>query len=248
MTVLNSDPSTAPRGERRGGEVRLKASGLSAGYHHVPVVRDLDLEVRAGEIVALVGANGAGKTTTLMTIAGVLPVQGGTVEVLSRVDKSPLHRRVRRGLGYVTEQRSIISSLTTEENLRLGQGATDAALGLVPELERLLKRKAGLLSGGEQQMLVLARALAAHPKVLLADEMSLGLAPLIVARLLEIIRTAADETGLAVLIVEQQVRNVLTLSDYGYVLRRGQLVMEGTGASLASRMQEVEAHYLTGAG
>jgi branched-chain amino acid transport system ATP-binding protein len=248
MTVTNTDTTAAERGERRDAEVRLRVAGLAAGYHKVPVVRDLDMEVRAGEIVALVGANGAGKTTTLLTIAGVLPPQSGMIEVLSRGDKAPLHRRARRGLGYVTEQRAIISSLTTEENLRLGRGSTEDALGYVPELERLLKRKAGLLSGGEQQMLVLARQLAANPKLLLADEMSLGLAPLIVRRLLDIIRRAADEKGLAVLIVEQQVRNVLTTSDYGYVLRRGQLVMEGTGSFLASRMAEVEGHYLAAAG
>ncbi|ONH23606.1 ABC transporter ATP-binding protein [Pseudofrankia asymbiotica] len=224
----------------------LSASSMSAGYGGVPVVRDMDLEVRAGEVVALLGANGAGKTTTLLALAGVLPISGGEVAWLGRTSRAPLHLRARAGLGFVPESRAVIPSLTTMENLRLGRGDPEAALELLPELKPLLKRRAGLLSGGEQQILTLARVLAAQPRLLLADEMSLGLAPMIVQRLLSAVRDAAN-SGIGVLIVEQQVRNVLAVADRAYVLRRGKIELEGKAAELAGRLEEIEATYLTGA-
>ena len=244
MTVQVSTEGDAQAPAR--GEVLIAASSLDAGYGGQPVLRDVSLEVRAGEVVALLGANGAGKTTTLLALAGVLAPLAGSVSWLGRSERKPLHIRAREGLGFVPEARSVIPSLTTMENLRLGRGEPDVAIELLPELKRLIGRKAGLLSGGEQQFLMLGRILAARPKVLLADEMSLGLAPLLVQRLLSAVRQAADG-GIGVLIVEQQVRNVLGVADRGYILRRGQVQMEGTADELRGRLGEIEASYLTGA-
>src|SRR5436190_20624513 len=200
----------------------LAARKLSAGYGAIPVLIDLDLHVDAGEVVALMGSNGAGKTTTLMTLAGRLQATAGTVEWMGKAVRTPLHRRARAGLRYVSEERSIIRGLTTLDNLRLGPGPVADALERFPELEPLLKRPAGLLSGGEQQILTLARALAGDPEVVLADELSLGLAPLVVERLMEALRDAASH-GVGVLLVEQQVRAALAVADRGYVLRRGRV-------------------------
>jgi branched-chain amino acid transport system ATP-binding protein len=232
-------PSATP------GEVLISADSLSAGYGGQPVLQELCIEVRAGEVVALLGANGAGKTTTLLALAGVLGPLAGSVTWLGSKDRKPLHVRAREGLGFVPESRSVIASLTTMENLRLGRGDPQLAIDLLPELKPLLSRRAGLLSGGEQQFLMLGRILAAKPRLLLADEMSLGLAPLLVRRLLSALRAAADG-GLGVLIVEQHVRNVLGVADRGYVLRRGSIQIEGSAAALTERLSEIEASYLTG--
>jgi branched-chain amino acid transport system ATP-binding protein len=222
----------------------LVAKNVSAGYGGVPIIRALNLEVRPGEVVALVGANGAGKTTTLLSLTGVLRPLAGSVTWLGRTKHVPLHQRARAGLGFVPESRTIIPSLSTLDNLRLGRAPVEEALELLPELKPLLKRKAGLLSGGEQQILILARVLAAKPKLLLADELSLGLAPLIVGRLLQSVREVAD-AGIGVLIVEQQVQNVLSIADRVYVLRRGEVVLEGAAADLKSRLGEIEATYFS---
>jgi len=221
----------------------IAAIGASAGYGKLPVIEDLDLAVHAGEVVALLGANGAGKTTTLRMLAGVLPLSGGTVQIDGVSTKSPLHRRVRQGLAYVTEERSVFRSLTAGQNLRLGIGTIDSAVEVLPQLEALLGRRGGVLSGGEQQMLTLARSLGAHPRILLADELSLGLAPLIVARLFEVVRAAADD-GLGVLLVEQQARAVLPFCDRAYVLRRGRVVMAVEAHEFVTRLDEIEKHYL----
>src|SRR3954467_12603399 len=155
----------------------LQLEHLDAGYNGSPVVRDLTLQVDRGEVVALLGPNGAGKTTTLLTIAGLLPALGGTVEVLGApVDVAHPERMARRGLAFVTEDRSLFPGLTVGEHLRLASKDVSLALQWFPKLESLLDRRAGPLSGGEQQMLAIARALVARPKLLLLDEMSLGLA------------------------------------------------------------------------
>jgi len=222
----------------------LNATGLTVGYGDIPVVHGIDLHVGAGELVALLGPNGAGKTTTLLALGGVLPSEGDV-----RLDDSPLsgplHRRVRRGLGFITEERAVFRQLSTRTNLSLGAGGVEGALEIFPELERLLDRQAGLLSGGEQQMLVLSRALAAKPRLLLVDELSLGLAPLIVKRLLEVLRGNADE-GTGVLVVEQHAQQVLDVADRAYVLLRGEVDLHGTGADLRSRTSEIERRYLGG--
>ncbi|GAA0365699.1 ATP-binding cassette domain-containing protein [Actinoallomurus spadix] len=223
----------------------LRTTGLTAGYGDVAVVHDLDLEVHPGEIVALMGANGAGKTTALLTAAGALRPLGGDLEVLGTADpREDLRDRAARGLALLTDDRSVFRSLTTRENLRLGRGPMDLALAAFPELERLLDRPAGLLSGGEQQMLGLGRVLAARPKLLLADELSLGLAPIVVHRLLAAVRELAD-SGCAVLLVEQQVRLVLDVADRGYVLQRGRVALAGTGDELRRNRADIERSYLS---
>jgi branched-chain amino acid transport system ATP-binding protein len=224
------------------GDTVLEAEQLVVGYGAVPVLRDVSLHVNAGEVVVLLGANGAGKTTTVKALAGVLPAMAGKTKFHGQDVKSPLHMRVRNGLGYVPEERSIIAKLTVAENLRLGMGTTLDALAAFPELEKLVDRKAGLISGGEQRMLCLARALSANPSVLLADEMSLGLAPLIVKRLLQSLRVAADK-GAGVLLVEQHAPAALAIADRAYVLRRGSMVWSGSAAQARSNVGELEGAY-----
>jgi len=222
----------------------LEIRGLTAGYGDVPVVHGIDLRVDAGEVVALLGPNGAGKTTTLLALGGVLPATG-EVRYDDRPLTGPLHRRARRGLGLITEERAVFRQLSTRTNLALGAGGVDGALEVFPELDRLLDRKAGLLSGGEQQMVVLARALAARPRLLLVDELSLGLAPMMVARLLTALGAAAAD-GMSVLLVEQHARQALEIAARAYVLLRGAIELEGTGADLLARLPEIERTYLGG--
>ena len=222
----------------------LEVRGLTAGYGDVPVVHGIDLRVGAGEVVALLGPNGAGKTTTLLALGGVLP-STGEVRYDDRPLTGPLHRRARRGLGLITEERAVFRQLSTRTNLALGAGGVDGALEVFPELDRLLDRKAGLLSGGEQQMVVLARALAARPRLLLVDELSLGLAPMMVARLLTALGEAAAD-GMSVLLVEQHARQALEVAARAYVLLRGAIELEGTGADLLARLPEIERTYLGG--
>ena len=224
----------------------IETRELRAGYGDVPVVHDLEVRVEAGEIVALLGANGAGKTTALLTIAGALPALGGQVILAGNPAPAGLHKRARGGIALVSDDRSIFRELTVAENLRLGDGDPQDAMAIFPALRPLVNRKAGLLSGGEQQMLGIGRALARKPKVLLADELSLGLAPIVVKNLLAAVRAAAD-AGTAVILVEQQVRLVLDVCDRGYVLDRGRVKMSGTAAELRARRQEIEKTYLSDA-
>ena len=222
----------------------LECRGLAAGYGAMAVVRGLDLRVDAGEVVALIGPNGAGKTTTLLTLAGNLPPLAGEVIFRGASTTAPLHRRARLGLSFVTEERSVFMRLSTADNLRLAGVSRDDAVAIFPELGPLMRRTAGLLSGGEQQMLTLARALARKPSLLLADELSLGLAPLVVQRLLETVRQIAIERDVGVLLVEQHVRQALTVADRVYVMQRGEIVVEGRSDEVAGRLDEVEATYL----
>lgn len=221
----------------------LRADRLCAGWNQVPCVRDVSIELAPGEIVLVLGPNGAGKTTTLLTLAGVLPVLSGTVSLHGSPTSAPLHHRIRSGLGMIPEERSITSRLSVRDNLRIGPGPVERALALFPELEPLLDRRAGLLSGGEQRMLVTARALAADPSILLADELSLGLAPLIVARLMKALREAADR-GAGVLLVEQHARQALAVADRAYILQRGSLVWSGSAEEAQQNLRRVEGAYL----
>jgi branched-chain amino acid transport system ATP-binding protein len=221
----------------------LQTTRLTAGYGDLAAVRDLDLSVGRGEIVALFGPNGAGKTTTLLACVGLLPCMSGEVRWLGRATDAPVHRLARSGLAYVPEGRSVTTRLSVRDNLRIGRGGVAGAITIFPELEPLLDRSAGLLSGGEQQMLVLGRALAGRPRALLVDELSLGLAPLVVQRLLGVLREAAQSDGLAVLLVEQQAREALSVADRWYLLRDGRVAEQGDGRSGAGRL---EAAYLAG--
>jgi branched-chain amino acid transport system ATP-binding protein len=230
------------------GGALLVARGVSAGYHGHPIVHDLDLEIHGGRITVLLGPNGAGKTTTLLTLSGDLPQLAGEIELDGAVTKAPLHRRAHQGLSFVTEERSVFMRLSVSENLKVGRTDVPRALELFPELEPLLRRRAGLLSGGEQQMLSLARALARRPKLLLIDELSLGLAPLVVVRLLEAVTAAAHEDGVGVLLVEQHVKQALRVADDVLVMQRGSIVLRGPTAEVAGRVNELEAAYLSDRG
>lgn len=221
----------------------LQARKVSAGYGPVPVVRDLDLEVGRGEVVALLGVNGAGKTTTVRVLSGQIRPTAGEVHFLGRPTTAPLHRRAKAGMRVITEERSVFMGLTTAENLRLGGQSPERCLELFPSLRTLLKRKAALLSGGEQQMLTLARAIAAEPAVLLADELSLGLAPLVCQHLLAALRDVADR-GVGVLLVEQRVRDALAVADRAYVIDKGTVAISGPAKEIAERIDEIEGAYL----
>ncbi len=225
----------------------LECRGLAAGYGSVVVVRDLDLRVDRGEIVALIGPNGAGKTTTLLTIAGELPAIAGDVRVNGVATTAPLFRRARQGMGLVTEERSVFMGLTTEQNLRVAGVSAADAVAIFPELEPLMSRTAGLLSGGEQQMLTLARAVARSPELLLVDELSLGLAPIVVKRLLQSVQQVARERSTGILLVEQHVRQALGIAHRVYVMQRGRIAMSGTADEARGRIDEIEAAYLSGA-
>ena len=236
-------------------EPLIDVRGLDAGYAGVAVVHGLDLSVGAGEVVALLGPNGAGKTTVLRTLSGLIAPLRGTVSVLGApVEGGAPHRVARRGLGHVPDDRALFFDLTVEENLRLAvrggrlqrHEARRRVHDLFPELERLAGRRAGSLSGGEQQMLALGRAVTAGPRCLLVDEMSLGLAPIIVERLLPVIRRLAEELDVGVLMVEQHVRMALAVADRAVVLAHGELRYSGSAARLVADPGLLEASYLGG--
>ena len=223
----------------------LTAAGLHCGYGDVRVAEDIELHVGANEVVALLGPNGAGKTTVLRTLSGELPRLGGTMTWQGEPLTGPVYKRARRGLCMVPAERGIFTHLTVSENLRVARVEPGAVLVHFPELEPCLKRKAGLLSGGEQQMLAVGRAIARKPRVLLIDELSLGLAPLIVERLLRSVREAANE-GMGVILVEQHLRAVLSIADSAVVMSRGRVELSGSADELNHRLPEVEAIYLGG--
>lgn len=231
-------------------ELLLKTDQLTCGYGRLPVVRDLSIHVNAGEVVCLLGANGAGKTTTLLTISGALSPIEGEAEVLGApINTRSPYRMAQRGLALVPEGRGLFSKLTVAENLRLRKSrrstvTQDEVLGHFPILSPLVDRRAGLLSGGEQQMLALAGALISDPKLIMLDEMSLGLAPIILEQLMPLVRRMATDQGLGVLVVEQHVMAALQIADRGYVLAHGEVANEGTASELRSDAEALEASYL----
>ena len=230
-------------------DAAIELDDVTAGYGPAAVLRGVTLHVDPGEVVALLGPNGAGKTTTLLTISGLVSPRSGRVAVLGDPPprRSHAHQLTARGVVHVPENRGLFSQLTVRQNLLLGPHAgrveVDEAVALMPELGPLLERRTGLLSGGEQQMLALARALVARPRVLLIDEMSLGLAPVIVERLLPFARHAADN-GTAVLLVEQHTDLALTVADRAYVLVHGEVALEGEADHLLHNRHLLDAAFL----
>jgi ABC-type branched-subunit amino acid transport system ATPase component len=230
-------------------EQLLEIADLTAGYERATVVRGVNLRVAAGEVVALLGANGAGKTTTLRVVSGIVAPMMGTVKVLGRdVARSSPVKIARAGVAHVTEGRSVFFELTVGEHFRLGHRGerldAEHAYGYFPALRELRDRRAGLLSGGEQQMLALARALARRPRLLLVDELSLGLAPVIVERMLPVVRAYATDTGAGVLLVEQHVELALEVADRGVVMSHGEVVLERAAHELRGDRRLLAASYL----
>ncbi|MBN8915379.1 MAG: ABC transporter ATP-binding protein [Rhizobiales bacterium] len=230
----------------------LTVEALSSSYGRIMALREVSLEVKAGEIVALVGSNGAGKTTLLRAISGVQPVRGGRILFEGEaIEKMEPHLRVVRGISQSPEGRQVFGPLSIEDNLRLGayrrqdarrQARLDHVYGLFPVLAERRRTPAMSLSGGQQQMLAIGRALMAGPKLLLLDEPSLGLAPLLVDQILAAVTSLRTE-GITTLLVEQNASAALAIADRGYVLETGHITMEGTGAALLDD-PKVRAAYL----
>ncbi len=219
----------------------LEVKGLNVYYGLIHALRDVSFEVNEGEIVALIGANGAGKTTTLHTVTGLLPSKGGSVTFEGKdITKKPGHEIVRLGMSHVPEGRRVFTGLTVRENLRLGaytrpkselEGSVKEVYERFPRLEERKNQLAGTLSGGEQQMLAMGRALMSKPKLLLLDEPSMGLSPLFVTEVFNIIEDVSN-AGTTVLLVEQNAKKALSIADRAYVLETGKIVGSGPASEL----------------
>ncbi|MEO0002319.1 MAG: hypothetical protein RLZZ22_11 [Pseudomonadota bacterium] len=231
----------------------LKLSGVHTHYGHIHALKGLDIEVTTGEVVTLIGANGAGKSTLMMTLFGAPRASAGRIvfegEDITRL--SP-HEVSRRGIALVPEGRRIFPRMTVLENIQIGATFADPAnfeadiqrmFAMFPILEQRLAQRAGTLSGGEQQMLAIARALMGRPKLLMLDEPSLGLAPIYIRRVFEIIRELNRDYGMTILLVEQNAHHALRVAHRGYVLQHGEVVLSGSGAELLAS-PEVRAAYL----
>ncbi|WP_207844366.1 ABC transporter ATP-binding protein [Williamsia soli] len=225
----------------------LDIDGITVGYGGVPAVREVSMTVRPGQIMAVLGPNGAGKTTTLLAAVGALATMSGEITAFG----APLDRRVeknaRRGLTLVPDNRGVFHKLTVADNLRLAKRSgglgTDDVFAYFPKLKSLKARRCGNLSGGEQQMLALAKALLSGPKVLLIDELSMGLSPIAVKDLLPRLRSIADDQNMAIVLVEQHIDLALGIADSAVVLHHGRVALEGTAQSLRSQRHLVEAAY-----
>ena len=231
----------------------LEVKNLSVSYGAIEAVKDISFTVNDGEIVSLIGANGAGKTTTLHTITGLVPAKSGSM-MYNGVDLLKTHNNkiVTLGMAHIPEGRHVFTRMSVEENLEMGAFSLkdqsdlkkdlDMVYGLFPRLKERRNQKAGTLSGGEQQMLAMGRALMSHPRLLMLDEPSLGLAPIVVREIFDIIRTV-NQQGITVLLNEQNANMALKVADYAYVLETGTLTLSGTGAELLAD-ENVKAAYL----
>jgi branched-chain amino acid transport system ATP-binding protein len=243
------------RAESPRGEPLLRAHEVHSYYGNIHALQGITLEVFPGEIVTLLGANGAGKTTTLRTISGLMHPRSGTITFDgSEITNVPAHRLVRRGVGHAPEGRRIFSRMTVLENLQMGaytrsdkaelQADFDRVFNLFPRLRERSSQAGGTLSGGEQQMLAIGRALMTHPKLLLLDEPSMGLAPILVEQIFDVIRDIHAQ-GTTVLVVEQNALMALGIAHRGYILQTGRIVLEDTAANLRQN-PEVQKAYLGG--
>jgi branched-chain amino acid transport system ATP-binding protein len=245
---LTGAPSTAaavPAGRTvSAAQSAIEARGLCAGYGKVQVLQDVDIDVRPGEVVALLGPNGAGKTTLLRTLAGYLHPTGGEVLLFgAQVNRLPAYKRCRQGVSFMGEDRHIFPGLTVRQSLRLVNGQERAAQ-MFPALTERGRHRGALLSGGEQQMLALTLALAREPKLLLIDELSLGLAPQVRERLLDTVRETADR-GVGVLVVEQNARSILSRADRACVMRRGEIIDRRPAQDWLSDLDGLASLYLS---
>ena len=234
------------------GSPLLQLKNLQISYGGIQAVKGIDLELWAGETVCLIGANGAGKTTTLNAIAGVQPIAGGDIIYAGdTINVLPAHKRLRRGVALVPEGRGIFTRLTVEENLRMGAYSRNDKAGIEADLERVytmlprikerLPQVAGTLSGGEQQMVAIGRALLSRPKLLLLDEPSMGLAPLVVEKIFEVVQSVAKE-GVTILLVEQNANLALEFAQRGYVMESGRITLTGNGDELLANPKVREAY------
>jgi branched-chain amino acid transport system ATP-binding protein len=219
-------------------------SDLRAGYGGLDVVDGLSLIVRRGEIAGLLGRNGAGKSTTLRAIAGLVPRSSGEIHIGGRLLAGPAHRRTRSLVGLVLEGRSVFANLAVKDNLEISQIRAEDACALFPELTSRLQVRAGLLSGGEQQMLALARAILRRPQFLLIDELSFGLSPAACKRLFEALKTAVAASGMAVLLVEQHVPSAVAVADRVYIMQDGRIALQLGASELERRADEIASLYL----
>ncbi|MGH2689284.1 MAG: ABC transporter ATP-binding protein [Actinomycetota bacterium] len=251
MAEPQADPSPGA-GPASGGAPLLEVAGIHVFYGSIEAVKGVSLEVRAGQIVTLIGANGAGKTTTLRTISGLLRPREGTIRFEgARIDELAPHRIVGLRVGHVPEGRRVFARLTVRDNLALGaftrrdtselDADLDRVFALFPVLQQRERQAAGTLSGGEQQMLAIGRALMSRPRLLMLDEPSMGLAPLVVERIFETI-AEISRSGVTVLLVEQNAHLALALADHGYVLESGRIVLSDTGDALLGNAQVRKAY------
>ena len=231
----------------------LKIDDINVFYGSIHAIKGVSLEVNEGEIVTLIGANGAGKTTTLHTVSGLLRPRTGSISFCGEdITKIPAHRLVERGLAHCPEGRRVFLQMTVQENLDMGayirrddfSASLEEVYELFPRLKERRKQVAGTLSGGEQQMLAMSRALMSHPKLMMLDEPSMGLAPILVDQIFDIIKELHKD-GTTILLVEQNARKALQIADRAYVLETGNITLSGTGAELA-KSDEVRKAYLGG--
>ena len=234
----------------------LSVKNINVYYGSIHAIKDVSFHVNEGEIVTLIGANGAGKTTTMHAISGLLKLQSGEIDYCGQtISKMEAHKIIRLGLAQVPEGRRVFSGLTVQQNLQMGaytrrdgkeaiQNDFDMVFDLLPRLKERRNQPAGTLSGGEQQMLAMGRALMSKPKLLMLDEPSMGLAPILVEQIFDIIRDIHKE-GMTILLVEQNAQMALSVADRAYVLETGRVVMDGTGAELLTN-ERVRSAYLGG--